>query len=216
MLKKLGFWIDNNYKVLFYFINMTQIILATTSPNRKKLFDKIGVPYISEASNVEEHFEGRPDTPRELVAHLARLKAEAVAKKHNSGIIIGFDSVMYFQGEILEKPKSQEESFERLKRLSGNFYHYYTGIYMINLDNNKILADVVISKALMRVLKDKEILKYLDQDPHFKTRAGGFSPPEHYSTTFIKRIEGSYNNILWGLPLERIMEMLFEIGHILS
>ena len=192
---------------------MAQLILATTSPHRKRFFETLGLKFVCEGSNVDEKFDGRPNSPKELVSYLAKLKAEAVAKNHDSGIIVGFDSVGYFKGEILEKPKSKEEAYERLKKYSKNTHEFYTGIHMINLDNGKVLSDVVETKAWFRELRDEEIEKYLEQDSMFKTYALGYAPPEHYSASFIIKIEGSFNNLCWGLPVERIMSMLFEIGY---
>jgi septum formation protein len=88
---------------------MTKIISATGSPYRKKAFECLGLEFVTEKSNIEECFDGRPDNPEELVKHLAKLKAETVAKKYTEGIIIGFDSVGWFDGRVLEKPKSKKE-----------------------------------------------------------------------------------------------------------
>ena len=92
-------------------------------------------------------------------------------------------------------------------------HEFYTGIHMINLDNGKVLSDVVETKIFMRKYSDDEIKIYVDEDPNLKTYALGYCPAEHYSACFIEKIEGSYNNICWGLPVERIMPMLFEIGY---
>lgn len=192
---------------------MTHLILATTSPHRKRLFSTLGLDFVCEGSNVDEYNDDRPQNPKDLVQYLARLKAEAVAKNHSSGIVVGFDSVAYFEGEILEKPRSRQEDFERLRRLSGNSHNFYTGIHMINLDTGKVLRDVVETTAFFREISDEEIDKYLDQDSMFNTYALGYAPPEHYSATFIKRLEGSPHNIFWGLPVERIMPMLLQIGY---
>ena len=84
---------------------------------------------------------------------------------------------------------------------------------MMNLDTKIILNDIVETKAFIRDLSDNEINMYLDQDPMYKTYALGYSPPEHYSATFIDRLEGSPHNIFWGLPVERIIPMLTRIGY---
>lgn len=190
-----------------------KIILATSSPYRQEAFKFLGLNFVTNASNIDEYFDGRPESPEELVTQLARIKAEAVAKNYSEGIIIGFDSVGLLNNEILEKPKSREEAFNRLKAFSGNNHQFYTGIYMINLKENKRISRVVKTDVFMRTLSEKEINKYLDQDPKFDTYALGYDPLGNYSSTFVKRIEGSYNNLIRGIPLETIVEMLSEVGY---
>jgi septum formation protein len=189
-----------------------KIILATASPYRKEAFGFLGFEFEAEKSEVDENFSGRPERPEELVRVLARLKAESVAKKHKEGIVIGFDSVGYFNNSVLEKPKSREEASQRLKALSGNSYQFFTGIHIINISDGKTLSKAVRTDVSMRKFSDREIKWYLDQDPGYNTYAHGFDPVGNYSSTFIREIAGSYNNILRGIPLEVIVEMLFEAG----
>ncbi len=192
---------------------MTKIILATNSPYRKEAFGFLGLDFIAEDSKVDEYAEDRPNGPEELVKHLSKLKAEVVAKNHPKGIVIGFDSVGFFEGKILEKPKSKEEAFERLKKLSGNKFEFLTGIYMINTTTGKTNLRIVKTVVFMRGLTDKEINKYLEEDNKFTTCALGFDPCIHYSSTFVEKVEGSYNNLTRGIPLEAVIEMLSEIGY---
>lgn len=194
-------------------MNNCQIILATTSPYRQRAFQMLDIDFQAEGSNVEEKFDGRPDSPEELVKHLAKLKAENVSEKHKTGIVIGFDSVGWFDGKILEKPVSRKEAFQRLKTLSGNTHEFFTGIYVVNLDSGQVLSEVVKTVVYLRVLTEAEINKYLDQDPHHNTYALGYDPLGNYSSTFAKSIEGSYNNFLRGIPLEGIIEMLKTVGY---
>lgn len=191
---------------------MTKIILATTSPYRQETFGYLAIPFEVEASNVDESQLER-DNPEKLVKELSKLKAEAVVENHSDAIVIGMDSVTYFNGKILEKPKSRDEDFQRLKDLSGKDHQFYTGVYMVNTASNKILSRVVITDVFMRELSEEEINKYLDEDPHFNTYALGYDPVKHISSSFVKRIEGSYYNLLGGIPLETIVEMLKEIGY---
>lgn len=185
---------------------MDEIILATSSPYRIERFKKLGINFITEGSNVDEYFDGRPNAPEELVQHLARLKAQSVAKNHSQGIIIGFDSIAYFEGNIIEKPMSRQEEDNLLKSLSGKTHEFYTGIYMINLANNKILTSVGKTSLLMSELEEGEINRYLDQDPNY--------PKGFNYGIFIKSIQGSYNSFLCGLPTEKIIEMLKQIGYV--
>jgi len=192
---------------------MKKIILATASPYRQEAFKMLGIDFEAIASNIDEDFSDRPNNPQELVKELAKRKAEFVAKKYKSGIVIGFDSIGCFENEILEKPKSRAESFNRMKKLSGKIHHFYTGICIINIDKNKTLSRVVKSNIKLRNISDLEINKYLNQDPYFNTYAIGFDPLGHYSVSFAESLTGSYNNYLRGIPLETIVEMLLEIGY---
>jgi len=192
---------------------MTKIILATSSPYRQEAFRFLDLDFVARGSDVDEYFDGRPDSLEELVLYLAKLKANAVAKHYNSGIIIGFDSVGWYNGQVLEKPKSREEAFQRLKSLSGNTHQFYTGIYMKNLESGKEISKVAITNVEMRSLTDSEINKYLEQDSRFNTYALGYDPLGHYSSTFVRKIDGSYNNLTRGIPLETIVEMLPDVGY---
>ena len=192
---------------------MAKIILATASPYRQKAFKLLGLDFVAETSRIEENFKGRPDRPEALVKQLARLKAEAVAKNHSKGIVIGFDSVGWFKGRVFEKPKSKKEAFKRLKSLSGKKHQFYTGIYMIDLTAGRRLLRVVKTDIWMRKLSDTEINKYLNQDKSYKTYSLGYDSLGHYSTSFAHKIKGSHNNYLRGIPLETIIEMLFALGY---
>jgi len=197
---------------LLNLFDMQKIILATTSPYRRETFGYLGIPFEAEGSKVDESQIER-NNPEELVKQLSRLKAEAVAKNHSDAIIIGMDSITYFNGKILEKPKSKEEDFQRLKNLSGKKHQFYTGVHIINTASGKTLSKVVITDVSMRELSEEEINKYLDEDPRFNTYALGYDPVRHISSSFVKKIEGSYYNLLGGIPLETIVEMLREIGY---
>jgi len=189
-----------------------KIILATTSPYRREAFGYLGIPFEAEGSSVDESQLER-DNPEELVGNLSKLKTEAVAKNHSEAIVIGMDSVGFFNGRILEKPKSREEAFERLKSLSGNSYQFYTGVCMINTSTGKEIAKVVKSDVFFRELSDSEIDRYLDQDPNYKTYAHGYDPVKNISSSFIAKIVGSPHNVLQGIPLEVLPPMLSELGY---
>ncbi|MFA6190092.1 MAG: Maf family protein [Candidatus Staskawiczbacteria bacterium] len=191
---------------------MRKIILATTSPYRIKAFKFLGIDFEPQASSVDESLIERKD-PENLVKALSKLKAKAVAKNYADAIIIGFDSVGYFNGQILEKPKSKEEAFKRLSSLSGNNHQFYTGIFMLDTKSGKEISKIVPTQVFMRKFSKEEIDKYLNEDQYFNTYALGYDPLEHSSSSFIERIEGSYNNITRDIPLEQIMEMLNDIGY---
>jgi septum formation protein len=190
-----------------------KIILATTSPYRRRAFKELGLKFSCVASKISEKFSNRPANPRQLVRKLARLKAKAVANKYPNDLVVGCDSVGWFRDKILEKPKSKEEEFKRMKMLSGNEFKFYTGVCIIKKQSDEVSERVVETKIRMRKISAAEIEKYLAQDPNYKTYAMGFDPFKHYSSTFIRRIMGSHNNFLVGFPLEEVMEMLFDFGY---
>ena len=191
---------------------MTKVILASSSPYRQEALKFLGIDFEVEESQVDESQVDRTN-PEELVKQLSKLKAEAVAKNHSEAIVIGMDSVGYFNGQIFEKPKSKEEAFNRLKTLSGKNYGFYTGVYMVNTSAQKTATKVVKSEVFIRNLSDSEINKYLEQDPNYKTYAHGYDPVKNISSSFIIKLVGSYNNVLRGIPLEVLPEMLLKVGY---
>lgn len=191
---------------------MSKIILATTSPYRIEALKFLGIDFEAEGSKVDESQAERKN-PEELVKTLSRLKAEAVAKNHSDAVVIGMDSIGCFNGKILEKPKSKEEAFERLKSLSSNKFEFYTSIYMVNTSTRATASKIVKSELFMRELSEGEINQYLEQDTHYNTYALGFDPLKNISSSFVVKLAGSYNNVLRGIPLEVIPEILSEVGY---
>lgn len=194
------------------------IILGTKSQFRIELFKKLGLDFINMDSDVDEKDGDRPGNPVELSAYLARRKADSVCKKvggdKSRGFVIGFDSVGEFNGNLLEKPKSEAEAFQRLLEISGKNVLFHTGIHIIDLKENRRLSDVVTNENKVRRLSKKEIEFYLKQkDNRCTSHSLGFDPTNSYSATFIKEINGESYNTSHGLPLSRIIEMLKELGY---
>lgn len=196
-----------------------RLILATSSPYRVKAFSSLKIPFEAIESEVDENFEGRPKSPGQMVLHLAKLKAEAVAKLHyqEPRIVIGFDSVGFFRDRILEKPKSREDAFARLQAISGDFYQFFTGIYLIDIlsDGRRIYKEKLErTEVKLRYYSDAEIEKYLDQDSKFMTYAQGFDPLQGYGSTYVEWISGCYNNLLHGIPLAAVVGLIRRTGYL--
>ncbi len=188
-----------------------KIILATTSPYRKEAFKFLKIPFTSEGSDVDERAV-KKSNPEDLVSELAKMKAEAVAKKHADAIVLGFDSLGYFEGRILEKPKTRDEAFDQLKMMSGNMHELINCTYAINTKTKKTRSHITKTKVYFRELSDNDIDKYLDEGDDYKTLAAAYNALGNYSATFVRRVEGSHN-LFHGLPLEIIPELLKEIGY---
>jgi septum formation protein len=185
---------------------MYKLILATSSQHRIKAFQSLGIEFTAESSDVDEYTSERPKEAMQLTKYLAKKKARTVAENHPEDIVLGFDTVGTFSLRILEKPKSRQEAYERLKLLSGNELIHHTGVHLISPKTE--FSRSVFSFVQVRSLSDEEINRYLDQGEGFKTPATGFDPSRFYSSTFIKKINGSPTNVMSGIPLEKVVEML--------
>lgn len=192
---------------------MSRIILATTSPHRQAAFRLLGLDFVMEGSKVNEYTDDRPKDPKELVQYLAKLKAGAVAKNHKEGIVLGFDTVGIFESRIMEKPRSREEARKRLDSLSGKMHLLITGVHLINAATGESASGTDTTKIFMRKLTETEVENHLDKDTTCLTRAIGYNPIGPHGIAFIERIKGSYTNVIWGIPLEVVVEMLREVAH---
>lgn len=187
-----------------------KIILATTSPYRIEAMKFLGIPFETRASNIDEYFDGRPNTPEALVKCLSKLKAEAVAKTCLDSLVLGMDSVGYFKEKILEKPKSKKEAYKRLRKLSGNTHEFHTGITLINTNTSKVYYESALTVVTLRYLNHKEIKNYLKNSSDYMNHALGYNPLDGLSATFIRSIDGDMNNLLRGIPLATVVEMIKE------
>lgn len=199
------------YNSMKEFLDMKKIILATTSKGRLDWFSCLGIKFTAEGSDVNEYFYGRPEDPKKLTVQLAKMKAEDVARKHEEGIVIGFDSVGYFKGKILEKPKTEEEAFDMLKSLSGKKHEWLTGMHMKDIETGKSFSDLTKTTITFRKLTDEEIRNYLKKEPRYKQWAVAYNPLGNYGASFIENFEGSYSS-QFGVPLDVIVKRLREFG----
>ncbi|MFA5777543.1 MAG: Maf family protein [Parcubacteria group bacterium] len=191
---------------------MKKIILATASPYRKRAFETLGIDFEICPSDIDERFKNRPKDPRKLVLELAKRKCEAVAERYKKGIIIGFDSVAYCNGKILEKPKNLKEAKKRILMMSSRKFDFYTGLYIKDIESGKNIGKIAETKGEMRKISKEEVDFYHKQDQKGIGYAIGFDVKYNFSSTFVKEIRGSYLNFLDGIPLEEILEMLYKIG----
>ncbi|MBU0976683.1 MAG: Maf family protein [Patescibacteria group bacterium] len=191
---------------------MQKIVLATTSKFRIKAFELLGLDFTALPSEIDEKSIERPKDPKELVLFLSKLKAESLARNLSKEIVIGCDTVGVFENQILEKVETNEAR-ERLISMSGKEFSLITGIYMVNLQTKQSCQKIVQTNCKMRNYSVSEVKKYLSQDKEVVSYAISFAPGGLYSCTFIESISGSYNNLTKGIPLEKIVEMLAEVGY---
>ncbi|MDE1921308.1 MAG: septum formation protein Maf [Candidatus Omnitrophica bacterium] len=188
---------------------MKKIILASASPQRRKLMKILGLPFIVRPSRVKEISTMSRDCAH-LVKANALLKALDVAKHYRAGIVIGTDTVVYVpRGRLVLKPKNLKEAKENLKELMSKPHWVYSGLALVDAAGGRKLLGVEKTKVFMTGLSDQQIDRYhrlvspLD-------KAGGFDI-EGRGALFIPRIEGCYFNVV-GLPLARLAAMLGKFG----
>ncbi|WP_371189196.1 nucleoside triphosphate pyrophosphatase [Thalassotalea maritima] len=188
---------------------MTQIVLASTSPFRKALLDKFNINFATAKPNVDETaFDG--ETAEQLVARLAKLKAQAVANDFPNALIIGSDQVALSEGNILGKPHTHENAVKQLQSFSGKTVTFLTGLCVHNSKTNESEVLVEPFYVNFRELTDSEINNYLLAEQPYNC-AGSFKS-EALGICLFESLEGADPNTLIGLPLIRLHQLLKNQG----
>lgn len=185
---------------------MDRLVLATSSPRRKELFEKFNIDYLAVDSNVVERL-GPNDEPLQYAMRMAFLKAYSVSKLYEKDIVIGTDTIVVYNNEVLGKPKDREDAFRMLKLLSGNEHKVISGISIINLDSRTKIVDYDITKVQFRGLSDDIILNYIDTNESLD-KSGGYGI-QGFGGLLVESIAGSYYNVI-GLPLVKLDELLMK------
>jgi septum formation protein len=186
---------------------MRKIVLASSSPTRKRILDDLGIQFQVDPSNYEEDMT-LPMPPKELVMHLSKGKAMEVARKHEDALVIGADTVIFYKNERLGKPYTPERAFEMLRMLSGNTHEAITGYTIIDTKNNRNISRAVVTQVVFRDLTDKEINDYIATGEPLN-KAGSYAILEN-GKNLVKEFIGSETNVA-GLPVEDLLETLKEL-----
>lgn len=189
---------------------MYQIILASGSPRRRELLDLAGIKYTVKPSKKEEVISST--IPEEVVKELSFQKAEDIATGVPAGtVVIGSDTVVALDDQILGKPKSREDACRMLGKLQGRSHKVYTGVTFIIEEETgrKVVTFAESTRVDMYPMTEAEIEKYVDGgEPNDK--AGAYAI-QGEGTVFIRGIEGDYNTVV-GLPLARVYQELKTLG----
>src|SRR5258706_6572150 len=139
---------------------MRKIVLASSSPRRKKLLEQIGLDFEICVSNFDER-ENPNLTPHELARDLSLGKARNVALKYKNAIIIAADTFVSFEGKVLSKPETKENAEKMLQLLSGKVHPVITGFTILDTKTGKIVSESVETKVYMKKLTNEDIEKYI-------------------------------------------------------
>ncbi len=189
-----------------------QLILASSSPRRAEILRDAGIAFEIRATQIDE--AALPgETPHAMVARLAEAKARSAAAQMDVGlrecIIVGADTTVELDGEILGKPRDSAHAREMLAKLSGRTHHVVTGIFLLRLSGNATRAAIENSAVTFAPLAENEIDAYVATGEPLG-KAGAYAI-QGLAGRYIPRIEGCYFNVV-GLPLARLYAQLRELG----
>ncbi|MCW8900206.1 MAG: Maf-like protein [Gammaproteobacteria bacterium] len=182
-----------------------KLILASTSPFRKAILDKLGIDFDIASPDVDETAL-KNETPQQLVERLSIAKAKAVADKNESALVIGSDQVSVINNEIIGKPHTHENAIKQLQNASGKTVTFYTGLCLYNSSTDEYQSEVVPFNVVFRQLNDQQIESYLKKETPYNC-AGSFKS-EALGIVLFEKLEGEDPNTLMGLPLIRLVKML--------
>lgn len=191
---------------------ITGIILASASPRRQQLLQRMGLNFEVRTSFFEERASLAKETtltPEDLAEKLAEGKAWDVAEKYPDALVIAADTVVAADGQILGKPQDEAEAAEMLRFLSGKWHQVHTGLALRHHAAEKEALTVETTMVHFRALSGKEIDFYVKSgEPMDKAGAYGI---QGLGAVLVDRIEGCFFNVM-GLPLTRLTLLLKEFG----
>ncbi len=186
-----------------------RLVLASTSPFRQALLERLGLPFETAAPSIDESIHAS-EKPQQLVQRLSSLKARAVAATHPDSLIIGSDQVACVDDHILGKPGNRENAIAQLQLASGKPVVFHTGLCLLNsgTDTEQVLCESF--RVHFRRLSLEQIERYVDREQPFGC-AGSFKS-EAFGIVLFTRLEGDDPNALIGLPMIRLVDMLSKEG----
>ncbi len=189
------------------------LVLASASPRRRKLLRLVGLPFVVRVPNVDEE-PRRGESPADHARRLALAKARQIAAKlppSGPTCVIGCDTIVVVDGQILGKPRTAEEAMRMLQRLSGRTHHVLSGLVVLARRSTggwRAYSRVVTTRVTFRSLDPEEIRAYVRSgEPMDKAGAYGI---QEGAAHFVRRVVGSYTNVV-GLPLAELVEMLRRV-----
>ena len=181
------------------------IVLASNSPRRKELLQRMGVNFkVRTLFGIDESY---PDSLRgeDIVRYISRNKAQAYrSSMAPNGLLITADTIVYVEGEVMGKPKTAEQAKEMLHKLSGKSHQVITGVTIVTADRTEDFG--VTSQVKFAEITDEEINFYVDNYLPFD-KAGAYGIQEWIGIVAVEEIKGSYFNVV-GLPVQRLYQKL--------
>lgn len=184
--------------------NMQKVILASESPRRREILSSIGLNYIAHSAFVDETFDQSLSIEK-AVEQIALRKAEAVLPTYPNNVIIGADTIVVVDDEVLGKPSNDEEAYRMLKRLSGRTHRVLSGVAIISKDKQELFYEE--TKVTFYDLSEEMIHKYI-ATKECKDKAGAYGI-QGKGCILVKEISGDYYNVV-GLPIASLYRRLMN------
>ncbi len=185
-----------------------KIILASGSPRRKELLERLGLAFEVVSSNYEEDMS-LTMSPLELAKFLSQGKAQEVARKYTNHLIIAADTFVALGTELLGKPHTEAAAEKMLEKISGQVVSIITGYTVMDSASNKIISEAVEARVHIKKLTEEEIANYI-QTKEPLDKAGAFAV-QGIGAVIIEKTEGDFFGIV-GLPLYALAKTLKKFG----
>ncbi|HEY0659591.1 MAG TPA: Maf family protein [Pyrinomonadaceae bacterium] len=183
-------------------IYLPKLILASGSPRRAEILTSVGWQFVKDVADIDES-EIKGETPEDYVQRLAREKAETVAAKYENAIILGADTTVVIDNQIIGKPIDLPDARRMLKMLSGNWHEVLTGVAIVK--DGKTKFGLQSTKVKFAEMNDEEI-DFLVEKGEPLDKAGAYAV-QAQAALFIEKIEGDYWNVV-GLPVNLVYELM--------
>ena len=184
-----------------------KIILGSASPRRKEILNFFSLPFEQKEPLFDENSFSKEKDPKKFASLIAQNKAKSLVEKFPNRIILSADTIVFCEGKIYIKPKTEKDAYEMLSALSGSWHSVFTGVCVCK--DSQLFVQVEETKILFHPLSKKLIETY-HKHFYFKDKAGGYAI-QKAGSIIVKRIEGCYYNIM-GLPLNATKDMLALVG----
>lgn len=182
------------------------IVLASGSPRRRELLDMLGLAYVIDAPRIDERHEPA-ELPEAFTVRLAREKALVVAARHPDALVLGADTVVVLDGEILGKPASSADAEKMLAKLAGREHRVITAVALVSDGDVEERYDV--TRVWFRKLTDERIRDYVATGEPLD-KAGSYAA-QGFGAALIERIDGDFFTVM-GFPVRLVIDLLESVG----
>ena len=197
--------------VIFADLPMTcrQLVLASTSPFRRELLSRLGLPFSVADPRTDESPQPH-ETPEAMALRLAEAKARAVIPAFPDALIIGSDQLAVLDGQVYGKPGTHDNAVQQLRTMRGRTVNFFTGLCLLDARTGEAHVRGVPTLVTFRDLNDAEIETYLRREQPYQ--CAGSAKSEGLGIAIIERMQGDDPNALIGLPLIALCGLLKGAG----